>query len=111
MFGTIELNGRQVELSANAATAFRMKQIFDVDLMKVFMNVESDGGAETAAILPQLTYVMNCQAKKEDMNKLNFETFLLWCEDFDAFEITSKAQDIIDLYLGNMKTTSTSKKK
>lgn len=110
MYGTINLDENEMELVANAATPYRVKQIFNIDIMKEFMNAEQDGYATVVGILPQLTYVMNCQALKVDMNKINQETFLLWCENIEAMAILNHAEEIIAIYQGNQKTTSKPKK-
>lgn len=110
MYGTINLNGIDMELVANAATPYRMKQIFNIDIMKEFMNAEKDNYANVISALPQLVYIMNCQAVKADMNKLNQETFLTWCENLDAMAIESKSEEIIAIYLGNQNSTSRAKK-
>lgn len=110
MYGIIKLNDTDMEMVANAATPYRMRQIFNIDIMKEFMSAEKDNYATIVSILPQLAYVMNCQALKTDMSKCNQETFLEWCENIDAMAIENKAEDIISIYLGNQNTQSRAKK-
>lgn len=110
MYGTIEISGKTLELTANAATPFRVKQVFNIDVMKVFFESQSDNGLGASAILPELTYIMNCQALKKDMSKLNLNTFYEWCEDFGAMELIENAEKILSIYLGNQEVSSKAKK-
>lgn len=111
MYKVVNINGVDVPMLANAATPYRIKQIFHIDIIKAFMNAKEDDGVDTANIIPQLAYVMNCQANKVDMNTLNEESFYEWCEQFGAFDLIEHSEDIIDIYLNNQNGGSTSKKK
>lgn len=110
MYGVVEVGGGSLELTANAATPYRVRQIFGIDILKTFMTAETDGGVETSGIIPQLAYVMNCQALKVDMSKLNMETFYEWCEDFGPTELLEKGNEILDIYVSNTRTSSKPKK-
>lgn len=110
MYGKIDINGNEMELLANAATPYRVKQVFNIDIMKVFFDAQTDGGVGVSSILPQLCYVMNAQALKKDMSKLNMNSFLDWCEEFGAFDLVNRSEEIINIYLGNQTLTSTAKK-
>lgn len=110
MYGTLEIGGKTLELTANAATPFRVKQVFNIDIMKTFFDSQTDGGISASSVIPELTYIMNCQALKKDMSKLNMNTFYEWCEDFGPMEIIEKAEDILAIYLGNQQVTSKAKK-
>ncbi len=105
-------NGEEIEILANAATPYRFKQIFGLDLMKIIgKSSEEDNGMGVVEIVPQLAYVMNQQAKKADLMKLNMETFLTWSESFESGDFIENAEKIIDTYIGTTITTSVSKKK
>lgn len=110
MFKTITIGEKEVELVATASTPIRMRQIFGVDLMRVFSKAEEDGGVEMADVIPQLAYVMNCQAKKMDMTKLNMNTFVEWCDEFGAMDLVNASAQIIEVYTGNSVSKSISKK-
>lgn len=111
MFRELKIGAVNVPMLANAATPYRLKQVFNVDITKAFFNAKKDGGVEMTNIIPQLAYVMNCQATNEDMKKLNEDTFFKWCEQFGAFDLTSAGEDIVNLYLENQNGESVSKKK
>ena len=111
MYTVLKIGESDVELLANAATPYRVKQIFGLDIMRIFFNADKDGGIDTANLIPQLAYVMNAQALKQDMTKLNEDTFYVWCEQFSAFDLISNSDKIIDVYLGNQQSDSESKKK
>ena len=58
----------------------------------------------------KLAFIMNCQAEKRDMNKLNVETFVEWADQFDGAELFMHMQDFVSLYLGSRVTSSKAKK-
>lgn len=110
MYGIVNIGGRDIELTATASTPIRMKQIFNIDLMKIFANAEATNGEEISSVMSQLAYLMNCQALKMDMTKINENTFFEWCEDFGPMDILEKSEEILNIYLGNAFTTSKAKK-
>ena len=113
MYKEIKLGEKTVPMIANAATALRYKLVFGKELIGEFQNIESDAvrGMNT---LPELTFIMAKAAEakegKADMNKLNQEIYIEWLEQFDPMDIPDAASDILDLYMGNTKTTSEPKK-
>ena len=58
----------------------------------------------------KLAYIMNAQAEKKDMNKLNADSFLEWADQFDGAELFLHMRDFVSMYLGSRQTTSTQKK-
>ena len=113
MYKEIKLGEKTVPMIANAATALRYKLVFGKEMIGEFQNIESDAvrGMNT---LPELTFIMAKAAEakegKADMNKLNQEIYIEWLEQFDPMDIPDAASDILDLYMGNTKTTSEPKK-
>ena len=83
MYKTIEIDGKEMEFAANAATPFRYKQTFKADLFSVLAN-EKRVTEEGAEVIMRLAYIMNNQAKKADMGKLNEDDFISTCKDTDA---------------------------
>ena len=67
-----------------------------------------DEGQEELVI--KLAYVMAKQAEKADMTKLNNDTFMKWLEDFETTDFFEVTDDILNLYSGQMSTTSEAKK-
>jgi len=123
MFSVIDIMGSDgkalpVEFLANAATPRRYKAVFGEDLLQKFVNAKTEeGGKEYYNIdfLHELAFIMAFQAKAKDdkavrLDKLNYNSFLNWLEAFDSMAIEDKASDIIDVYLGNSKTSSEAKK-
>lgn len=111
MYKVVNINGVDVPMLANAATPYRLKQIFHLDIIKAFRNAKEDDGVDMANIITQLAYVMNCQATKVDMNALNENSFYEWCEQFGAIDLIEHSEEIINIYLDNQNGDSTSKKK
>jgi len=105
MFTKIEIDGKEVELSANAATPFRFKQVFHKDIFSVFGN-EQKAEQEGFETIAQLTYIMAKQAEKADMNKLNEGDFIAWLEGFEPMAFANSAEDILNAYMGNTVTSA-----
>jgi hypothetical protein len=105
MFTKIEIDGKEVELSANAATPFRFKQVFHKDIFSVFGN-EQKAEQEGFETIAQLTYVMAKQAEKADINKLNEEDFIAWLEGFEPMAFANSAEEILNAYMGNTVTSA-----
>lgn len=106
MFAKVEIDGKEVELVANAATPFRFKQVFHKDLLQIVGN-EKRAQEEGAEIVMELAYIMANAAKKADMNKLNEEMFIEWLEGFSPMAFMNAAGDIMDVYMGSSESTST----
>lgn len=111
MYNSIEIGGKTLELVANAATPYRVKQVFHIDVLKTLFASQDDNGLGASNIVPELTYIMNMQALKKDMSKLNLESFYAWCEDFGALELLNHAEEILSLYIDNLEVDSKAKKK
>ena len=106
MFKTVDIDGRQLELSANAATPFRYKQVFGKDLFQVFGNEEKAETEGVSAVM-ELAYIMAKQAEKTDMGKLNYDGFLEWLEGFSPMAFINAAEDIINVYMESSAGTAT----
>lgn len=106
MYKTIEIDGKELEFAANAATPFRYKQVFKSDLFAVLGNEEraEEQGAE---VVMRLAYIMHNQAQKVDMNKLNEDGFIEWLEGFSSMAFVNSAEDIINAYMDSTVGTAT----
>lgn len=110
---------KDVEFLANAATPLRYKQIFGGDLIQKFVDAKKDKNGETTYnidFLGELAFLMAMQAKKKSddsicLEKLSFDSYLNWLEEFGGMAIENKAEEIIGVYLGNAHTDSEAKKK
>lgn len=106
MFKKINIDGREVELSANAATPFRFKQVFNKDLLAVFAD-EEKAQKEGLEVVSELAYIMSKQAEKADMTKLSFDDFLEWLEGFGPMAFVNSSEDIMSVYTDSTISTST----
>lgn len=106
MFKTLTIDGKDVALVANAATPFRYKQVFHKDLLSILGN-EAEAEAQGVEAVTQLAYIMNKQAEKADMNKLNEDEFIVWLEGFSAMAFINSAEDILNVYMDSTVGTST----
>lgn len=108
MFKTIEIDGKELEFAANAATPFRYKQVFKSDLFYVLSD-EKRAEEQGAEAIMRLAYIMNKQAEKADMNKLNEDDFIAWLEGFSAMAFVNASEDIINAYMESTVGTATPK--
>ena len=106
MFKKLNVDGKEIELVANAATPFRFKQIFHKDLLQILGN-EEKAESEGVEAVTELAFVMAKQAEGVDMNKLNEEEFINWLEDFSAMAFINAAEDILEVYMDSTLSTST----
>jgi hypothetical protein len=109
----ITVGEKEVNLLANAATPIRYKMVFGEDVMVAFnqiTNAKRDSG-EILDIVSQLAYIMNAQATmdRDELKKLNRETFIEWLEDFGAMDFVNASEEIINTYLEQSGTDSKSK--
>lgn len=106
MFKTLNVDGREIEFSANAATPFRYRQIFHKDLLSILGNEEKAQNEGVEAVT-ELAFVMAKQAEKADMGKLNEEMFFEWLEGFGSMAFVNAAEDILNVYMESTETTAT----
>jgi hypothetical protein len=106
MFKTLNIDGKEVEFSANAATPFRYRQIFHKDLLSILGNEEKAQNEGVEAVT-ELAFIMAKQAEKADMGKLNEEMFFEWLEGFGSMAFVNNAEDILNIYMESTETTAT----
>ena len=105
MFKTLNIDGKDIEFSANAATPFRYRQIFHKDLLSILGNEEKAQNEGVEAVT-ELAFIMAKQAEKADMGKLNEEVFFEWLEGFGSMAFVNNAEDILNIYMESTETTS-----
>lgn len=105
MFKTLNIDGKEVEFSANAATPFRYRQVFHKDLLSILGNEEKAQNEGVEAVT-ELAFIMAKQAEKADMGKLNEEVFFEWLEGFGSMAFVNNAEDILNVYMESTETTS-----
>lgn len=105
--------GKELKLAANAATPFRYKQLFDMDLLRIFQQStqSEEDGMILGDVIAQLAFIMNRQAEGANMNSISMDEFYSWLEDFEAMDFVTAGQSIIDVYLSSTKTSVDAKKK
>jgi hypothetical protein len=102
----LNIDGREIEFSANAATPFRYRQVFHKDLLSILGNEEKAQNEGVEAVT-ELAFIMAKQAEKADMGKLNEEVFFEWLEGFGSMAFVNNAEDILNIYMESTETTST----
>lgn len=105
MVKTITIDGREVKLAANAATPFRFRQMFKKDLLQILGN-EEKAEAEGIDAVSGLAFIMAKQAEGADISKMTENDFIAWLEEFGPMAFIESAQDILEAYTEQEKTTS-----
>ena len=106
MFKTLNIDGKEIEFSANAATPFRYRQVFHKDLLSILGNEEKAQNEGVEAVT-ELAFIMTKQAEKADMGKLNEDVFFEWLEGFGSMAFVNNAEDILNIYMESTETTAT----
>lgn len=109
------IGGKSVRMHANAATPLRYKMIFGKDIIVEInrMNKGLIDEGELIELTGQIAFVMNMQAEKtrDQLSKITKNEYLDWLENFDgAMVFANSAEAIMNVYLGNEKGDSSSKK-
>lgn len=107
----ITIGGIPVKFAGNAATTYRFKQLFKLDMLKLFMEKGTD--IEIDRII-ELAYVMHLQAEGYTTEQFNAETeddYIAWLEQFDFTELLQHAPEILGIWVDTSKQRSKSKKK
>lgn len=110
MYREIKIGERTVPMRANGATPIRYRMVFGKDLISEFQQVENNYSIAIETI-SELAFIMAKAASNAVMDNLNQSAYVNWLEQFEPFDLTNSADEIIDLYMGNAKTSSEVKKK
>lgn len=110
MYREITVGTQSIPMKATGATPIRYRSLFGEDLLSEFSNVESNSSLAIGTI-SQLAYVMAMSGAGADMTKLSKDGYVEWLDQFEPFDLTEAAEAIVDLYIGNTKSTSEVKKK
>lgn len=109
MFKVVKIGEKDVPMLSNAATPYRYKQMYGMDLMNEMSKLDENKPTEAIEVVEQLAFIMSKAAEKADMNMLNMEMYYDWLEQFDSDDMINAFKDIVTLYIGNIKTSSKSK--
>ena len=104
---------KATDLLANAATPYRFKQVFGVDLLSKFANAEKEIDGQKfyeVDFIPQLAFIMNMQASGQKTDQVNDDQFLSWVEQFESFSFEQVADEVVSVYVRNAESFSEAKK-
>lgn len=114
MITEIKAGEKTLTLLSNASTAYRFKQTFGIDLLKILSEAMRNpiDDAESMDVAMRLAYVMAHQATKE-LDHLSEEDFYEWLEGYDTVELQAidTIVQIWSAYTGQTHGDSTPKKK
>ncbi len=115
MFREIQIGDKTVGMIANGATPIRYRMVFGKDIISEIQSLDRGETGKVTLAMSELAYIMAMAAESADgkanMDKLEQSSFVKWLEQFEPLDITNASEDIVDLYMGNQKTASESKKK
>lgn len=98
--------GKVLVFEATAMTNHMIDTIFGGNFEQQIMSYKSGEGFSIATIL-HAAFVMNKRAelgKWRAVEALTVDDFYDWSDEIDSFGIEDKAEQIFELYMGNMKT-------
>lgn len=102
MYGKVMISDLETGFLANAATPFRYKNLFGIDLLSVL----AKGDNSSVDDYVRLAFIMAKQAEKADMTTLTDEDFYQWLESYEFSDLVEALPDIIGLYMKNKQTNS-----
>lgn len=119
---TIVIDGKQVEIKANARTMLRYKEWLNRDMIKDFYkavkpyqeaytraaeageDVLVDVSGEVIEILQSMTWVMARQADSSVPANVGD-----WLDRFDSFDVETVGKEVVDFWFATVKTSVTPK--
>lgn len=114
MVTEINVGEKTLTLVSNASTAYRFKQTFGIDLLRILgeSTKKPIDDAQSVDLAMRLAYVMAHQATKE-LDHLSEEDFYEWLEGYEVVELQhiGTIVQIWHAYTGQTQGDSTPKKK
>lgn len=115
MYNKIEIGGKPLELTSNAATPRLYQKVFGRDLLKSFANLSIDEGSTEALdaldLIQGLAFVMNLQSQGKPFREIYTRTtdldYLDWLEQFedDDFKDPDKLREIVATWSSSARTS------
>lgn len=114
----VNFDGKDVVLSASAATPYLYKTLFKSDLLIDIKNLRDNDrdkyetAGDTTDIFQQLTYIMYLEANfpvEEVYRKLSFQDYVGFLMTIEPNSIIRNAMNILAIYNGNSKSLSEAK--
>ena len=108
MFGKVLIDGKEVEMAANAASPYIYRQISHEDFLAKAQEETPDPD-----IFQKMGFVMAKQAESDkiaDLMKIPIDEFYEWLTQFEPLSVLVAAGDISSLYMGQTEGLSTPKK-
>lgn len=108
MYGSVKIGSEVVEMSANAASPYFYKRVFNED----FLQMAQKTGEPDVYIYVKLAFIMAMTAEKklEDLCKLKETDFLAWVSKFSTVDMMNALPEIIQIYTAQENGSSEPKK-
>jgi hypothetical protein len=108
MYKVFKIGEKEVAANVTAALPYRYQQVFKEDFLG-FIGKEIDYG-KIFELGGKILYIANASAEKKDMNKINFDSFLEFLDQFSNGDLVEASDEIVSFALESTKTSVTSKK-
>lgn len=105
----VNIGSKAVEMVVSAATPLYFKAVFCEDIYRISMDLGDDSG-EAIDSFQKLAFIMNMQAKKEEIMSKTIGDYIEWLEKFLPMDMMVAVPDIADLYMRQTQPTVKPKK-
>lgn len=105
----VNIGSKAVEMAVNAATPLYFKAVFGSDIYRLSMDLGDDTG-EAIDNFQRLAFIMNMQAKKEDVMSKTVDDYITWLEKFLPMDMAVAVPDIAEVYMRQTQPTVKPKK-
>lgn len=117
MTKTIQIDGKEIQFKATAATPRVYRQAFGrdiyIDLTKLYEDMSKGDSlsVESLEVFENISFIMAMQAEGKTITRETInESMSEWLDNFDTFSIYKVVPQIMELWRLNTEQTSTPKK-
>ena len=110
MFAEVKVGKFTIPMRASGRTPLYYRQVFHKEILDAFSS-EGNKFSMAAENIPEVAYIMAMNGEGADMSRLNEDTFAEWTEQFEAMDLLMAGEEIFNVYLNNLESTSKAKKK
>lgn len=111
-YKVIKIGEKEVPMMAMSSVAIYHKWVFGTDLNKITFETKYSQG-DRISLYFELAFIMAKFAELKDrrkMRKLNEDSYLDWLEQFEYEDLVNALDEVQNLYLGQLSSTSQEKK-
>lgn len=112
MKGIVKIGSTEVGMLANAASPIIYKQLFHKDFLRQMTQLQGGNEIDGLELFAEMGFVMAMQHENpwEEIRKLTEDDYIEWLAQYDPNDVLIASEEIANLYNGQSKTLSASKK-